>query len=650
MKKEIGGGRIGSGNRMRAELHGYGRSTHDLSKLWRSSMAAGTLVPFINEVALPGDTWDINLDAEVRTHPTLGPLFGSYKLQLDVYEIPMRLYNQQLHNNRLGLGMNIQNVLFPQLTVYSPNTTPSDTSFQINPSNLLAYLGIKGLGYGTGAPAYIKGVFNAMPLLAYWDIYKNYYANRSEGVGYVINAIAQSTTTVANVKDANGTNTVPQTTAGTTGVPTANGLAVTFNASTVLTTVDQANVIIIKCSNGATYQPSQLFNQWTIVNSGGATPQIIFQQPSVYINMLYWVYYQSNNAMAQTPQLYQFALANIDTIRDAIMQQTIISPFTINSGTGMPYSAIAGSTTFPDLNTYSQQGLGIKTYQSDMFNNWMSTGWQTQISTATQVSTSGNTFTIDSLNMAKKVYDLLNRVMLSGGSYEDWIETVYDDQAIRRTETPMYHGGLSKEILFQEVIALAASGTQNTQYLGTQAGKGIMGKKHKGGKVVIHVREPSYIMGIVSITPRIDYSQGNKWHMRAIMTPNDLHKPALDEIGFQNLITDWMASWDTTANTTGVVTQWSAGVQPAWMQYMTNVNELYGNFAIPNNEMFMTLNRRYSQNTGTGRIADLTTYIDPSKFNFIYAQTSYDSQNFWTQIAVNMEVRRKMSAKLIPNL
>jgi len=94
--------------------------------------------------------------------------------------------------------------------------------------------------------------------------------------------------------------------------------------------------------------------------------------------------------------------------------------------------------------------------------------------------------------------------------------------------------------------------------------------------------------------------------------------------------------------------------QPAWINYMTEVNRCYGNFAIKSNEMFMTLNRRYeidlnTPNTGA-KIKDLTTYIDPSKFNFIFAETAIDAQNFWVQIAVDMTVRRKMSGKLMPNL
>jgi hypothetical protein len=110
-----------------------------------------------------------------------------------------------------------------------------------------------------------------------------------------------------------------------------------------------------------------------------------------------------------------------------------------------------------------------------------------------------------------------------------------------------------------------------------------------------------------------------------------------------------MAWWDTYDNT-GTWTQKSAGKQPAWLNYMTDVNKTYGNFAIANNQMFMTLNRRYEFDTVAKDIQDLTTYIDPSKYNFIFADTSIDAMNFWVQVGMDIFARRKMSAKIMPSL
>ena len=235
----------------------------------------------------------------------------------------------------------------------------------------------------------------------------------------------------------------------------------------------------------------------------------------------------------------------------------------------------------------SQEGLAVKTYNSDIFNNWLDTTQIDNIKTTTSISTIGDSFTVDQFIIAEKLYFLQNRVAASGGSYFDWIDVVYAEKSARSAETPIYLGGLIKELVFQEVISNSES---DTQPLGTLAGKGRLSSKHKGGKIIAKVKEPSYLMGIFSLTPRIDYSQGNEWDMH-LQTWDDLHKPQLDEIGFQNLMTERMAWWDTYHDDTNWITK-SAGYQPAWMEYMTSVNKTFGNFAIQDNQMFMTLNRR----------------------------------------------------------
>jgi hypothetical protein len=303
----------------------------------------------------------------------------------------------------------------------------------------------------------------------------------------------------------------------------------------------------------------------------------------------------------------------------------------------------------------SQEGLGIKTYQSDLFNNWLSTEWIDGvggINDITAIDTSTGKFKIDTLVLAKKVYDMLNRIAVSGGSYNDWLDAVYTENRYTMAESPMYMGGLIKELVFQEVVSNNASGGngQASQPLGTLAGRGTLGHKSKGGKINIKIEEPSYIIGIVSLTPRVDYSQGNDWDIH-LATMDDMHKPALDEIGFQELITEQMAWWNTHWNGTKWVTK-SAGKTPAWINYMTNVNKVKGNFAINDNEMFMCLTRRFKPVVAFGEvnIGDLTTYIDPRKFNHLFAETSLDSQNFWCQIAINATLRGKISAKVMPNL
>lgn len=651
-RKTLGGDRLGAGKKMQVDLHGYERSTHDLSYIWRSSMSAGTLVPFMSKVMLPGDTFDINLECEVLTLPTIGPLFGSYKVQLDVFMVPIRLYNSLLHNNKLGIGLNMAQVKLPQIELTAvpgtndPEVTDIDNT-QINPSCILSYLGIRGIGYNAGETE-VTRQFNGVPLLAYWDIYKNYYANKQEKIGAVIHAAPDAVTeTVTSVTAFNpvaqvilespAISDVFAITQGTT-------ISIAYN-----TTAPNLNTIIFNLQNAGPVTANQLFNgNWTDYTTTDDITGIYAYELFGNDTIISWEYAGPYKPVEVSPTVQTFALDHIDDMRESILAFSSLSaPFVIDGSAPDPYSylciANAGSGTNVYYPIYSQEGLGLKTYQSDLFNNWLDSEYMDAISTASAVSTVGDSFTIDQLNLSQKIYEMLNRIAVSGGTYNDWIDAAYGITKTRLAESPIYMGGLSKELIFQEVVSNAESATQP---LGTLAGRGKLSNKNKGGYVDIRVEEPCYAIGIVSLTPRIDYSQGNDWDVN-LQTLDDLHKPGLDQIGFQDLVTEQMAWWSTYFDTDAWY-QRSAGKQPAWVNYMTSVNKTLGNFAISTKEMFMTLNRRYEHEAG--EIADLTTYIDPGKFNFIFAQTALDAQNFWVQIGCNITARRKMSAKIMPNL
>ena len=181
IQKTIGKNTLGGGAKMKVDLHTYNRSTHNLSTAFRSSMGVGTLVPCLKLIGLPGDTFDIAIDTRVNTHPTVGPLFGSYKLQVDIFTAPFRLYNAMLHNNALNVGMDMSKVKLPKIKlILNKVDSPTDsTHLTFSSSSLLAYLGLRGLEKIDADNTEIT-IPNAVPLLAYWDIFKNYYANKQE--------------------------------------------------------------------------------------------------------------------------------------------------------------------------------------------------------------------------------------------------------------------------------------------------------------------------------------------------------------------------------------------------------------------------------------------------------------------------------------
>lgn len=642
MQKNLGGDRLNSGKKMKVELHNYERSTHDLGYPFRTSCSAGTLVPFLVELGLPGDTFDINLFMKILTHPTIGPLFGSYVAELNLFMAPIRLYNSYLHNNMLNIGRNMSTIKIPQIemTAIGKDIDEVDDidNSQINPSSLLAYLGIRGIGQVDTVDESKTRQFNAIPILMYWDIYKNYFANKQEEIGAVIHTPSITLQTPADIY-VDGTNVLAED-------PAISNWEATDGTFLDLVFSEQPQQIIIRITPGGQALASELFINWEIITPGVRYRGYFDHARWGNLTLISWRMTTSTDIATGLPAVATFPLTYIDDMKIALLSEPGTNTFLINDLNKEPYKWLYESTNGKPNILSSQEGLALKTYKSDLFNAWLSTEWIDGvggINDLTKIDTSGGSFGIDTLIMARKVYDLLNRVAVAGGSYDDWLDAVYVHERYRQCYSPMYMGGVIQELVFQEVISNSSS---ETEPLGTIAGRGTLADNKKGGNITIKVDEPCYIMGLLSLTPRVDYSQGNKWDIH-LKNMDELHKPGLDQIGFQDLITEQMAWWDTKWDTTDWL-QKSAGKQPAWTNYMTNVPRVLGNFAIANNEMFMTLNRRYEP--GDTGIQDLTTYIDPSKFNHIFAETSLDSQNFWAQIGVDITARRKMSAKIMPNL
>lgn len=641
IQKNIGKNTIGDNNKMSVSLHDYNMSTHDLSTIVRNTQSPGTLVPNLCLVAQKGDTFDIDIDSNVLTHPTTGPLFGSFKLEHHVYTGPVRLYNSWLHNNRTKIGLNMEQVKLPQIKVKLNQLWDSPSNdekqwIQVNPSCLLAYLGIRG--YANPKTSGDKTISkNALPILTYFDIFKNYYANTQEESFYMIGASPKLTTTINGINITDPDN-----------ITTTEGAVNSSSIVTILPTTLKENEIKfrVKTSLNAREQiltPAQLGDIEIVSSKWNLKTNLIPSGQTWYITAVY---------TTKRTSLETYPLENLDTIRDKILMTPGDTVFDLANPTMSvtPFINFAARTPRKDLNTSNAQyGLCLKTYNSDLYQNWINTEWiegVNGINEASAVDVTEGTLSMDALNLAQKVYNFLNRIAVSGGTYRDWLETVYTGgNYMERCETPMFEGGVSQEIVFQEVISNSAS---QDEPLGTLAGRGVTTSRQKGGHIRIKVTEPCYIMCICSITPRIDYGQGNTWDTY-LETMNDWHKPALDGIGYQDSLNGERAWWTDYIDEINQLGKTAAGKTVAWINYMTNVNRTFGNFAPEMPESFMVLNRNYSMGTN-GQIEDLTTYIDPVKFNYIFADTNLDAMNFWVQTKFDIKVRRLISAKQIPNL
>ena len=652
--RTIGKNTLGDNNKMHVRLREYDMSSQNLSYVFRSTMGVGMLVPFMKVVCQKGDIFDIKLTNKTMTHPTLGPLFGSFKLQHFIFTAGFRLYNSWLHNNRTGIGMKMSDIKFP--TIPRGLFAGNDSKVKHNSSSLYSYIGWKGAKSPSGANVAEK---NAIPVLIYLDIFKNYFANTQEDNFYIITGSTEATVTFEQQNQDTFTTQRGQDAERAWNEPMNNTVELQasdnvknfgdFWTSLVIKVYNPSNgsSLTVYINNAATNYSAkkitldkigknELTGYTTIQGVYIKTP--VFGDSADYKKMF-------NNSLGSI--LKEEKLETLDKIRDEILKTAGNKTLSLIQATDNDVK-----TLFTDIRTAASNKLGgliIKTYDSDIFNNWVKTDWidgENGISKVTALKPDEDgTITMDALNLQQKVYNMLNRIAVSGGTYRDWLETVYTaGRYLDRPETPVFQGGMSQMIEFDEVVA--TSGNAEGQVLGELAGRGYSRQPNTSGRLHFQVEEPGYVMGIMAITPIVDYSQGNDFDLN-LFTMDDLHKPALDGIGYQDLMNEQRAWWTALQNGT-TIKDTTPGKSVAWIDYMTNFNRTFGNFASGESEDFMVLNRNYEDDKANG-ISNGSTYINPQEHIDIFVDTALDSQNFWVQTACEITRRGNYSAKQIPN-
>ena len=645
--RTLGKNTLGDNNKMKVAMRDYDMSTHDISTVFRTTIGVGMLVPFCKILCQKGDIIDINLINKTLSQPTLGPLFGSFKLQHFMFFGGFRLYNSWLHNNRTGIGMKMSDIKLPMMFA---NTTGSTTNAKTNISSSALY---KYLGWSksrrTGTSATLGVYKNGVPLLLYLDIFKNFFANTQEKKFYMLKGGLSRLSIGPNIYKipANNINMYP----------TSNTSVASFDESSDWESY-WGNVKVLGRKNG-----SEILTTMANLTSSPNLKTITIDKVSEVMDEIVSVDFDKNISKYVKSQLRQYDLKLLDQIRDVILHKKGNETLNlIGDNLNANNNGSAELTKmFDDLASAQSNKLGgmlLKTYDSDIFNNWVQTDWIdgaggiTEI-TSIDITANDGKLTMDALNLQQKVYNMLNRIAVSGGTYRDWLETVYTaGKYLDRPETPVFIGGMTQYIEFDEVISKSATETAyGSQPLGDIAAIGRGGKPLNNGHVHYQCEEPGYIMGLMAITPMVDYSQGNDFDLN-LQTIDDLHKPALDGIGYQDLIQEQMVGETSEyagGASIGNLKHLAANKTVAWIDYMTNYNRTFGDFAVGEALDFMVLNRRYEVNS-ENKIEDLTTYIDPQKYIEIFADTAIDSQNFWVQTVVQATRRGNYSAKQIPFL
>lgn len=550
-------------------------SNFNMSRANRFTMAPGLLCPFYWKPVMSQDICRWSWSSIVKTFPTVAPVMGSFKLQIDDFFIPYRLYVPEFQRNSSliqyleasSTKSGFTDIAFPCFTfaanssVYGTPFTPKDASQASEGLPVAAGSILNCLGFPVGAtPAApgssvdqysLKGVrFNAMPFLAFWDIYRNYYVNRQEN-------------TYAMMRAQGGTN--------------------------------KRTLVQSRASLSALDSFFEQFQQWT--NSG-------------------------------------------DSVRDI---------FSSTSPNSSLFSQFLSNSFNSDL---PLSGLPCRTYLPDYFSNFINAaGYQSyQQQSRIVVGDDGGTsfITNDQLVLNEKMTKLLGRAWLSGGRYSEYLRTQFGQEGVPDCDIPQYCGSTSVEVVFDEVVSTAETSETNNGPLGSLGGRGHA--RMFGRTRVFKPREYGIMMSIASIVPRADYADqfSRDWLVRNL---TDLYVPALDAIGMQD-VTDGEFSFGVTpVNLASKDSPFNVGLfkHPAWMEYMTDVNRNFGDFA--GNLSYWVLNRPlHGASANPAGSLYATSYVAPAQWNNVFADTSSTAQNFLVQIGYNALYNRPISKQVMPTL
>lgn len=301
-------------------------------------------------------------------------------------------------------------------------------------------------------------------------------------------------------------------------------------------------------------------------------------------------------------------------------------------------------------------GLWQACYAPDRMNVILSDSFFKKNVSTVVVSTVGDSFQVDQLVTAKKLWNSRNNDVITNGTFKDWIRVHFGVTPKIMDDMPTFCGATSSEILFEDIRATTSAKIGDAdQYLGDK-GSSALGYGDSR-RFNIMVDRPGYIMAIATLVPRVDYYQFTERYVRHTKL-SDMFRPEYNGIGYQDVLisdlnTEFPDSWDSSASVALENDPFAqaVGKQPAWIEYMTAVNKVRGTFCSSEKSWVLARDMRGdpdSQDKSPAQNTAFTAYIDPGRWNQPFADQSNTAQNFYAQFYLRHHVRSTVLKRLRP--
>lgn len=157
------------------------RSTFDLSHERRMTVAGSMLVPILCQECIPSDKFTGSSEVLLRLAPLLAPIYEQVELFVHYYFVPNRLlwedWEEFITAGRLGPQDGVPAPIPPYIDIGAAQAINAATW---NKNTLADYLGVPVFPLtGSVIGDYVGKDIDAMPFLAYYLIYNEYYVDRN---------------------------------------------------------------------------------------------------------------------------------------------------------------------------------------------------------------------------------------------------------------------------------------------------------------------------------------------------------------------------------------------------------------------------------------------------------------------------------------
>lgn len=332
-------------------------------------------------------------------------------------------------------------------------------------------------------------------------------------------------------------------------------------------------------------------------------------------------------------------------------------------------------------------GLLSVPYQPDLFNNIIKAGESPTAYVEVEQQDGKDVVAVPRLRLQTKVQNMLDRMFVSGGRFEDLLRTLFGTKGSPSVNKPEFLGAWQASIDPTNVVSQApGAGSDGTVDLGQMAARVDRFSSFKGSQGVdYYAKEPGTIMFISMLVPEPAYFQGLNPDLVGMSFADDFN-PEMNGIGFQavprhrysTLPAGILPQKPYASSAEAPSTPWvqsallanadpnlvEVGEEVAWSWLRTDYPTLHGEFAENGLWQYWTLARRYSyygilladkitkpeDERAYYGSESFTTYINPLDWQYIFtAQTQLDA-NFMLYASFDATVTSSLSKNYMPYL